>query len=133
MRFTKVALIALVAYAGLITAFESMIGILQPEAGSVLVITTTDADGSAHDRVVARLESEGKLYVAANHWPRAWYRRALANPEVRATLEGQTRGYRAVQVSPEEHERVNREHPLGAGFRFVTGFPPREFLRLDPR
>jgi hypothetical protein len=133
MKFTKIAVIALVAYAGLVTAFESMIGILQPEAGSVLVITTVDSDGSPHDRVVARLESEGKLYVAVNHWPRAWYHRALENPEVRATIEGQTADYRAVPVAAEESERVNRAHPLGLGFRFLTGFPKRIILRLDPR
>jgi hypothetical protein len=32
-----------------------------------------------------------------------------------------------------EHDRVEREHKHGLGFRILTGFPPRYFLRLDPR
>jgi hypothetical protein len=97
------------------------------------VITTFDADGTAHDRVVSRLGSDGKLYVAANHWPRAWYKRALANPEVNATLDGDEAGYRAVPVTGAEHDRVDGENSLGLIFRIVTGFPPRTFVRLDPR
>jgi hypothetical protein len=110
-----------------------MIGVLQPQSGSVLVITTFDEDGTAHDRVVSRLESDGRLYVAANHWPRAWYHRALAKPEVQATVDGEKRDYRAVPVTGAEHDRVDAEHALPVPFRIVTGFPPRYFVRLDPR
>ena len=53
-------------YVGLVVAFESLIGIIQPANDSTLVITTFDADGTSHDRVLSRLESEGRLYVAAN-------------------------------------------------------------------
>ena len=73
-----------------------------------------------------------KLYVAANHWPRAWYRRALDNPAVQVSLDGETTAYRAVPVSGEEHDRVDGENSLPLLFRIVTGFPPRYFLRLDP-
>jgi hypothetical protein len=114
-------------------AFESLIGYFQPRAGSTLVITTFDPDGAPHDRVVARLESDGHLYVAANHWPRAWYRRALENPDVQVTLDGEKRNYRAVPVTGAEDDRVERENSLGVVFRILTGFPPRHFLRLDPR
>jgi hypothetical protein len=134
MRVLKIAAIVLLAYVGLVTAFESLIGVLQPHSGSTLVITTYDAGSAAHDRVVARLENDGHLYVAANHWPRAWYRRALANPDVSATLDGAKReDYHAVPVTGAEQERVNEAHHLPLGFRFLTGFPPRYFLRLDPR
>ena len=133
MKVLKILAIAALVYVGIVAAFESMIGYLQPQTGSILVITTFDPDGAAHDRVVSRLESDGRLYVAANHWPRAWYRRALANPDVRATQGGETRDYRAVPVTGAEHARVDAEHPLGPVFRILTGFPPRTFLRLDPR
>ena len=83
--------------------------------------------------MVSRLESEGKLYVAANHWPRAWYARALENPEVQVTRGGERGDYRAAPVSGAEHERVGGEHPLPLPFRILTGFPPRYFVRLDPR
>ena len=86
MKVVKYLVIALFVYVGIVVAFESMIGILQPTNEATLVITTTDADGNTADRVLARLESGGNLYIAANHWPRAWYRDALANPEVEITL-----------------------------------------------
>ena len=133
MNILKVVVIVALVYVGIVAAFESLIGTLQPRAGSTLVITTFDADGTAHDRVVARLESNGQLYVAANHWPRAWYRRALANPHVQAMLDGKKGDYTAVPVTGPEHARVEAENHLGVVFRILTGFPPRYFLRLDPR
>ena len=133
MRVVKIAAIVLLAYVALVAAFESLIGVLQPAAGTTLVITTSDAGGATHDRVVARLESGGHLYVAANHWPRAWYERALANPDVQATIDGAKHDYRAVPVTGAEHDQVNAANRLPLAFRFVTGFPPRYFLRLDPR
>lgn len=133
MRVLKIAVGVVVVYVGIVAAFESLLGVLQPTAGSTLVITTFESDGTPHGRVVSRLESGGQIYVAANHWPRAWYRRALRNPEVQVTFGGKTGDYRAVPVQGAEHDRVDREHGLGLFFRFLTGFPPRYFLRLDPR
>jgi hypothetical protein len=133
MKALKIVAIVALIYVGIVAAFESLIGTLQPKSGSVLVITTVDGDGTSHDRVVSRLESDGRLYVAANHWPRAWYRRALANPEVQATIDGKKSDYRAVPVTGAEHDRVESEHRHGVVFRILTGFPPRYFLRLDPR
>jgi hypothetical protein len=71
--------------------------------------------------------------VAANHWPRAWYRRALANPDVQITIDGEKRDLRAVPVTGAEHDRIATEHAVGLVFRILTGFPPRYFVRLDPR
>lgn len=134
MKLAKLAAILVVLYAALVAAFESMIGYKQPmQPGSSLVITTYEPDGSAHDRVVSRLESDGHIYVAANHWPRAWYRRALANPDVSATIDGNKADYKAVPVTGDEEARVAREHPVSTNFRILTGFPPRHFVRLDPR
>jgi hypothetical protein len=132
MKTFKIAAIVVLVYVGIVVAFESLIGYLQPTAGSTLVITTFDGDGTPHDRVVSRLESGGQLYVAANHWPRAWYRRALENPEVQVTLDGAKGDYQAVPVTGVEHDRVDGEHSLGVLFRVLTGFPPRYFVRLDP-
>jgi hypothetical protein len=132
MRLVKIISIVLLAYVGIVVAFESLIGTLQPASGSILVITTFDGDGIPHDRVVSRLESGGRLYVAANHWPRAWYERALQNPDVRITLDGESGSYRAVPVTGAEHDRVDADNGLGVAFRILTGFPPRYFIRLDP-
>jgi hypothetical protein len=133
MKAVKIVAVVVLLYVGIVAVFESLLGVLQPARGSVLVITTFDGEGAAHDRVVSRLESGGRLYVAANHWPRAWYRRALANPEVQATEGGEKRDFLAVPVAGAEHERVDAENHLPVFFRILTGFPPRLFVRLDPR
>ncbi len=129
----KVILIVFVAYAGLVGVFASMLGIFQPERETTLVITTTDADGDTHDRVLARLDSNDELFVAANLWPRAWYRRALENPNVQVRLAGQRGDYLAVPATDEEHDRLQREHNTGIVYRFRVGFAPRYFFRLEPR
>ena len=109
MKALKIAAVVVLVYVGIVVAFESLIGYFQPAAGSILVITTFDGDGTPHDRVVSRLESDGQLYVAANHWPRAWYDRALENPDVEVTLDGEKGDYRAVPVpvTGADHDRVD--------------------------
>ncbi len=133
MKALKIVATVILIYVGIVVAFETLIGYFQPTAGSTLVITTFEGDGTPHDRVVSGLESDGQLYVAANHWPRAWYDRALENPEVHVTLDGEKSDYRAVPVTGEEHDRVDSKNSLGVVFRILTGFPPRHFVRLDPR
>ena len=133
MKAVKILLIAALVYAGIVVAFETLIGTLQPANEATIVITTVEPDGTTYNRVVSRLESDGKLYVAANHWPRAWFERALANPDVQATVDGTTSEFRAVPVTGAEFDRVNTEHALPLVFRVLTGFPPRLLLRLDPR
>jgi len=133
MRAVKWIVILVLAYVGIVVLFESLIGWFQPSNESTLVITTRAEDGSAHERVVSRLESDGTIYVAANHWPRAWYRQALADPQVEAAFGGSKRAYTAVPLEGAEEARVDAEHPLPLPFRFLTGFPPRELMRLDPR
>jgi len=133
VKAAKLIAISFLVYVGIVVTFESSIGYFQPAGETTLVITTTAEDGTPHDRVLSRLESDGQLYVAANHWPRAWYNRALKNPKVQVTLEGEKEDYLAVPVSEEEHDRVNSENSHGVMFRILTGFPPRYFVRLDPR
>lgn len=130
----KILIGILIAYVGLIVAFESMMGIVQPEQGSVLTITTTGDNGASSDRVVSRLEDNGRIFVSANHWPRAWYNEALANPDVQVTIDGVRKDYRAVPIEDEtEHERLDTAFAHPFLFRLITGFPPRYFLRLDPK
>lgn len=132
MKVVKWVVVAALVYVGIVVLFESLIGYFQPENQGTLVITTTDGDGNVSERVLSRLESDGRLYVAANHWPRAWYRQVLANPRVQVELEGHKRAYTAVPVEGEEYQRVTDEHELGPVVRFLTGFPPRRLVRLDP-
>jgi hypothetical protein len=133
MKAIKFVAILLLVYVGIVVAFESLLGYFQPANQSTLVITTSDEDGTTNDRVLSRLESNGQIYVAANHWPRAWYNQALENPNVQIMFDGQEADYLAVPVVGEEHDRVQKDNNTGVGFRILTGFPPRYFVRLDPR
>jgi hypothetical protein len=134
MKIIKIAGILLAVYVGIVVLFESLLGYFQPTQGNTLVITTTDADGNQNDRVLSVIDDEGTLYVAANHWPRAWFGNVQENPEVVVTRDGERAAYTAVPVSDAVHERLDTEvQPLPLLIRFLTGFPPRYFVRLDPR
>lgn len=119
------------AHTGCITALSAF----QPEnlGGETIVITTRDAEGRSYERVLTPIDRDGVLFVAANHWPRAWYHRAVQHPEVRITRGDETLDYRAVPVGDDERERLldDSEFPLVA--YVFTGFAPRQFLRLEPR
>jgi hypothetical protein len=125
--------LVLLGYVGWVIAFELRMGLGQPQFGnSTLVLHTTRSDGSTHQRVLARLQDEDKLYVAVNHWPRAWYRQARANPDVKVTLEGETGDYIAELVTGSQADYLHERFPMSFGGRFQMGFPPRYFVRLDP-
>ena len=125
-------------YVVFVFLFETFfLGMYQPKLEGtgipMLVLTTTDASGETDDRRLARLVTDDKIYVSAHHWPRAWYGRAVANPDVRAEIDGIVAKYRAVPVDGEEFERVAAEFPLPLPILVLMGFPPeREILRLDP-
>lgn len=133
MKALKIVGIVLLVYVGIVVLFESLLGVFQPQSETTIVITTTDAQGESQDRVVSPVEDGGKLYVSANHWPRSWYDRAIENPEVRVTADGTTTDYVAIPITGAEDERLQREHAHPIFFRILTGFPPRKFIRLDPR
>ncbi len=114
------------------TGCMTAVAAFQPEWGETIVLSTTGADGKSYDRVLSPIDNDGQLFVAANHWPRAWYHRALENPDVRVTRGGETTDYRAVPVSAEERERLLDEPGFPLVAYVFTGFAPREFLRLDP-
>ncbi len=134
MKILKILGILIAVYVGIVVIFESLLGYFQPMEETSLVITITEPDGTQRDRVLTAIENDGELYVAANHWPRAWYRAVKANPDVTVTLRGETSARRAVEVTPEEHRLLDTEvQPLPFLIRFLTGFPPRYFVRLEAR
>lgn len=122
-------------YVGSIVWFEAQLGMNQPQGSTSLVIATFNDEDERHERVL-RLETiDGEAYIAANHWPRSWYHQALDNPNVEVKMPGADsfEPYLAVPLQGEEEERIGEIYSFGFEFRFRTGFPPRYFLRLDPR
>lgn len=133
MKIVKILAILIGVYALIVVAFETGIGVLQPDLGNTIVISTVDEDGDSRDRVITRLEVGGRMYVSAHHWPRAWYRRAMANPEVEITREGERKPYRAARVTGDEYDRVAAAYPRPVIGAILQGFAPRRIVRLDPR
>lgn len=131
MKALKIILILAAVYVGIVVVFESLLGFVQPQNDGTLVIVTTDDAGNKNDRVLSRLEVDGKTYVAVNHWPRAWYHDALARPAVKVSYNGETADYTAVPVEGAEHDRIQQQRPVPLPMRFLMGFAPRYFIRLD--
>ena len=119
MKILKIISIGLVVvYIGLVVLFESWLGYSQPSNQNSLVITTFD-DQEAKHRVLSAVNNDGRLYVSANHWPRAWYRQALSNPNVEVNYKGETNSYLAVPVEGKEHDKLKEEHAHPLTFRIL--------------
>ena len=138
--FKKVAGIVAI-YLAFVVLFEAIfLGYLQPsferEGGGIpmLDIITTDEDGKLSKRRLARLQaSDGPLYISAHHWTRGWYHELVANPAVRAEVDGDVADYVAVVVTGDEFDRIVTEFPIPLFMRFLMGFPiGRDIVRLDP-
>lgn len=130
--FLVTALILVLVYIGWVVYFEARLGYLQPEGGSTIVIATFDDEGERNERVVRLEQIDGENYIAANHWPRAWYNQALEKPNIEVRMDDSFAPYLAVPLEGEEEARIREIYSFGFGFRFQTGFPPRKFMRLDP-
>ena len=130
-KTAKTITIVAAAYISLVVLFESSLGLFQPELGNTIIITTIDKQGQSHDRVVSRFESGGEFFIAANHWPRAWFQRVLQNPKLIALIDGESASYQAVLLEGEKHDQLALKYDPGLAFRFLTGFPPRYFIQLE--
>ena len=133
MKALKIVAYVLVGYAVLVAVLDVVIGFVQPDMDVGVLLSTTDAQGKTSSRMLAGVRMDDHLYVSANHWTRFWYYRALANPAVEVTVDGKRNPYTAVPVTGDELERIAAKYQMGFVLRFVCGFAPRRFLRLDPR
>ena len=142
MNSKKIRNWSLLAVAGLfliyvawVVRFEINLGYNQPQGGSTLVLATFNEEGERHERVLRLEQIGGQNYISVNHWPRNWYWQALNEPNVEVKLPGEDSfaPYLAVPLEGAEEQRISEIYTFDFNFRFQTGFPPRRFLRLDPR
>jgi hypothetical protein len=79
MRHRKIVLLSLCMLAPAHSGCITEVAAFQPEnlGGETIVLSTTGPDGKSYERVLSPIDAGGHLFVAANHWPRAWYHRAL--------------------------------------------------------
>ena len=136
-RLIKILITLAVIYVGIVVIFETWLGYAQPQGAENLVITVTEDDGSKSKRVLSLFQSQGELYLAANHWPRAWFRQAKKNPNVHIEFGGdraaQSGDYTVTLIEGADHDRVLNDNRIPFIGRFLMGFPPREFMLLEPR
>lgn len=125
----------LLVYAGWVIEFEMNLGRNQPQGGNSIVIATFNDENERHQRVLSLRQVNGNNYIAANHWPRAWYRQALENPEVEVEMPGADgfAPFVAIPLEGAEEAMLREAYSLSFLVRAQMGFPPRYFLRLDPR
>lgn len=132
MKPLKIAMFLALTYVGIVFLFESSLGYFQPQSEDTLLLSIQDTTGQDHKRVLSRFELNGELYVAVNHWPRHWHKRLLVNPNVTVMYQGESKRLLAVPVTENaELNQIKEAYRLGFLFRLLTGFPPREFVRLD--
>lgn len=133
MIWLKRLAIGLLVYVGVVVAFETLIGIFQPQSEDTMIVKSAADNGAAMNRVLTRLEHDGGVYAAVNHWPRAWYSQVLEQPDVTIEYNGELAAYRAVDVTDtDEFNAVQGAWPLPVAVKVLTGFPARRFVRFDP-
>ncbi|MEM8501211.1 MAG: hypothetical protein AAF542_24565 [Pseudomonadota bacterium] len=131
-RTTKYLGITLVVYVGVVILFESLIGYFQPQNQATLALTVFESNNQPHVRVLSRIEHQDSLYVAVNHWPRAWFHALQENPSVRVAFADQDFAATARVVNdPSEITSIETDRPLTWWFKLLTGYPPRYFVRLE--
>ncbi len=132
MKPLKVLFVLALVYVGIVVLFESSLGYIQPQGEDTLLLSVEDASGEIHARVLSPFELNNQLYVAVNHWPRQWYKRLQENPNVVVAYQGESKSATAVSVTTDpELSEIGEAYQLGFLIRFLTGFPPRAFVRLD--
>ncbi len=131
MKTKKAIFFIIIGYLGLVIVFETFLGTIQPRSGGTMVITSFDAGGEATKRAVSRLERGGQIFVAVNHWPRAWARRIQLNPNVQITYSEITRNYNTAVLTGEDHLQASSDFVVPFLCRILTGFPPRYFFRFE--
>ena len=122
----------LLAYLAFVLLVECLIWRLQPDTTGGVTIHVTDRSAKQVQRNLAGFEYDNRLYVSSNHWFRHWYKLALDNSSVVITKNGVRRPCKAIVVAGREQISVSRAYKMGFILRFICGFAPSKFLRLDP-
>lgn len=123
----------LLGYVAFVAVAEGLIRFIQPEMAGGVTIFVKDSQGKEMKRNLATLEHDGALYISSNHWLRSWYYAALKNPDVEIIRDGVRGPYTAVPIEGAERATVSKLYRMGVVLRFICGFAPSKFLRLDPR
>lgn len=100
--FKGVALLVLVVLVGLFAVQWAA----SETTGEVIVLTSTDSSGEAHQTRLWVVDSGGEAWLRAGGDGAGWYQQIVANPAVSMTRNGETRSYVAIAV-PAATDTVN--------------------------
>ena len=106
------------------------------ESGEVVVLTTTDAEGTALETRLWVVDHEGRQYLRAGFDGSGWYHRLAAEPQVEVVRNGTGAIYTAVP-DPSKTQTVNRlmAEKYGWADSYIGTIFPRDnaiAIRLDP-
>ena len=133
MSYLSIGFYVAVVYGAFVLLAELLIWRFQPQMDGGVILYVTDADGNSVERNLAGFEYDNRLYVSSNHWFRRWYNLVLENPEVDVLRDGVRGPCEAIVVTGDERTALSRAYEMGFILRFICGFAPSKFLRLDPR
>jgi hypothetical protein len=107
------------------------------ESGEVVVLRTTDPDGSAQETRLWVIDDGGHAWLRAGNPSVEWYRNLSERPDVEVVRGSQTLLVRAVP-QPDARARVNEQmlDKYGWADRYIGALFGREDtvpIRLDPR
>lgn len=124
--------------AGLVVIFGAIM--LASESGEVVVLSTTDAEGTGHETRLWVVEHDGALWLRAGVPDSAWLARLRSNPAVRLERAGIVHDYRAVPsddaglrdaINDEIAEKYGWAESLIALFRDGSASVPVRLQTLD--
>ena len=105
--------------------------------GEVVVLTTTDADGNAHETRLWIVDTGGEAWLRAGMDQAGWYGRILQNPAVTLMRNGSSANFTAVPV-PAATDTISSlvREKYGWGDKLISKTIDRKSsvaIRLEPR
>lgn len=131
MLILEIAIFILIGYCVLLLILELVAWKVQPDMENSVTLFI-EQGGDTIARKLYGFEYKNNLYVSSNHWFRRWYIALLKNPVIEVEREGMKNSYTAVPIKGDELSEISREYKLGFLLRFLCGYAPRRFLRLEP-
>lgn len=85
-----------------------LLQLVASESGEVVVLTTTDESGEAHETRLWVVDHEGDTWLRSGGEIQGWYQRLVARPDVQVERGGTQTAYRA-ELVPEARDAINAQ------------------------
>ena len=132
MFIFEIVVFALIVYVVLLLLLEATISKAQPDMANGVTLFVNHGD-EVVSRKLYGFAYDNRLYISSNHWFRQWYYAVLKHPKINVEHDGEIKRYNVVPIEGDERTQIARMYKMGFVLRFMCGFAPRRFLRLDPQ